>query len=50
MNLGGYEIIVRGDVNGSPVLDVVHDSNILSSYYPKNISELIDCINGITIN
>jgi hypothetical protein len=49
INVNGYDIIVRGDDNGTPVLDVVHDSNILGTYYPKNRTELVNYINEITI-
>ena len=49
INVGGYEIIVRGDDDGLPVLDVVHDSNILGTYYPKNSSELVKKIDEINI-
>lgn len=45
----GYKIIVRGDDNGFPVLDIVHDSNILGTYYPKNSSELVKKIDEINI-
>ena len=50
INVSGYDIVVRGDDNGVPVLDIVHDSNIIGVYYPKNIDELINCINEITIS
>lgn len=40
INVSEYDIVVRGDDNGVPVLDIVVNSNIISSYYPKNISEL----------
>ena len=49
MNVGSYEIIVRGDDNGSPVLDVVHDSNILGIYYPKNKTELVKYLEEIIV-
>lgn len=49
INVGGYEIIVRGDDDGLPVLDVVHDSNILGTYYPKNSLELVKKIDEINI-
>jgi hypothetical protein len=49
INVGSYEIIVRGDDNGTPVLDVVHDSNILGAYYPKNITELVRYLEEIII-
>ena len=50
ININGYEIIVRGDDNGVPVIDVVHNSNILGVYYPKNCSEFKKYINEIIIN
>jgi hypothetical protein len=49
INVGSYEIIVRGDDNGTPVLDVVHDSNISGAYYPKNISEFVKYIKELNI-
>jgi hypothetical protein len=49
ISVGDYEIIVRGDDNGTPVLDVVQDSNILGAYYPKNKTELVNYINEITV-
>ena len=49
INVGSYEIIVRGDDNGTPVLDVVHDSNILEAYYPKNKIELVKYLEEIII-
>ena len=49
INVSGYDIIVRGDDNGTPVLDIVHDSNILGAYYPNNTSEFIKYIDEITI-
>jgi hypothetical protein len=49
INVNGYEIIVRGDDNGVPVMDVVHNSNILGVYYPKNCSEFKKYINEIII-
>ncbi len=49
INVSNYDIIVRGDDNGTPVLDIVHDSNILGVYYPKNNDELIKYINDIII-
>ena len=49
INVNGYDIIVRGDDNGVPVLDIVHDSNILGVYYPKNSAEFIKFIDEITI-
>jgi len=49
INVGSYEIIVRGDDNGTPVLDVVHDSNILGAYYPKNKTELVRYLEEIII-
>jgi hypothetical protein len=48
INVSGYDIVVRGDDNGVPVLDIVVNSNIISSYYPKNISELNKYINEIS--
>lgn len=48
INVSGYDIVVRGDDNGVPVLDIVVNSNIISSYYPKNISELNKCVNEIS--
>ena len=35
--------------NGVPVMDVVHNSNILGVYYPKNCSEFKKYINEIII-
>jgi hypothetical protein len=49
INVGSYEIIVRGDDDGTPVIDIVHDSNILGVYYPKNISEFVKYINELNI-
>jgi hypothetical protein len=49
ININGYEIIVRGDDDGTPVLDVVHDSNILGAYYPKNKTELVRYLEEIII-
>jgi hypothetical protein len=49
LTVNGYDIVVRGDDNGAPVLDIVHDSNILGVYYPKNSDELIKYINEIII-
>jgi hypothetical protein len=49
INVNGYDIIVRGDDNGVPVLDIVHYSNILGTYYPKNRTELVNYINEIII-
>ena len=49
INVSGYDIIVRGDDNGTPVLDVVHDSNILGAYYPKNKTELVRYLEEIII-
>jgi hypothetical protein len=49
INVGDYEIIVRGDDDGTPVIDIVHDSNILGVYYPKNISEFVKYINELNI-
>ena len=49
INVSGYDIIVRGDDNGTPVLDVVHDSNILGAYYPKNKTELARYLEEIII-
>ncbi len=48
INVSEYDIVVRGDDNGVPVLDIVVNSNIISSYYPKNISELNKCVNEIS--
>ncbi len=47
--VSNYEIIVRGDDDGTPVIDIVHDSNILGVYYPKNISEFVNYINELNI-
>ena len=47
--ISNYEIIVRGDDDGTPVIDIVHDSNILGVYYPKNITEFIKYVNEITL-
>jgi hypothetical protein len=47
--ISNYEIIVRGDDDGTPVIDVVHDSNILGVYYPKNITEFVNYINELNI-
>lgn len=44
-----YEFIIRGDDDGNPVLDIVHQSNILGVYYPKNSQELENCIQGISL-
>ncbi len=49
INVSNYEIIVRGDYDGTPVIDIVHDSNILGVYYPKNISEFVKYINELNI-
>lgn len=49
ININGYDIIVRGDDNGIPVIDVVNDSNILGVYYPKNVSEFVKYINELNI-
>jgi hypothetical protein len=49
ISVNGYDIIVRGDDNGVPVIDIVHDSNILGVYYPKNISEFVKYINEVII-
>ena len=49
INVGDYEIIVRGDDYGTPVIDIVYDSNILGVYYPKNISEFVKYINELNI-
>lgn len=49
ISINGLDIIVRGDDNGVPVLDIVHDSNILGVYYPKNITDFKNYINGINI-
>jgi hypothetical protein len=49
INVSGYDIIVRGDDNGTPVLDVVHDTNILGAYYPKNKTELVRYLEEIII-
>ena len=49
INVSGYDNIVRGDDNGTPVLDVVHDSNILGAYYPKNKTELVRYLEEIII-
>jgi hypothetical protein len=49
INVNGYGIIVRGDDNGVPVLDIVHHSNILGVYYPKNSAEFLNFINEITV-
>jgi hypothetical protein len=48
-NVSNYEIIVRGDDDGTPVIEIVHDSNILGVYYPKNISEFVKYINELNI-
>jgi hypothetical protein len=48
INVSEYDIVVRGDDNGVPVLDILVNSNIISSYYPKNISELNKCVNEIS--
>ena len=48
-NVSNYEIIVRGDDDGTPVTEIVHDSNILGVYYPKNISEFVKYINELNI-
>lgn len=45
-----YNIIVRGDENGNPILDIARDSDILGTYYPKNIAEFIKCINEVKIS
>ena len=50
LTVNGYDIVVRGDDNGTPVIDIVHDSNILEVYYPKNSDELIKYINEITLS
>jgi|LakMenE01Jun11ns_1017448.scaffolds.fasta_scaffold9642298_2 hypothetical protein len=49
INVSNYEIIVRGDDDGTPVIDIVHDYNILGVYYPKNISEFVKYINELNI-
>jgi len=49
ITVNGYDIVVRADDNGTPVLDVVHDFNILGVYYPKNKYEFIKYINEIII-
>jgi hypothetical protein len=49
INVSSYEIIVRGDDDGIPVIDIVHNSNILGVYYPKNISEFVKYINEVNI-
>jgi hypothetical protein len=49
INVSNNEIIVRGDNDGIPVIDIVHDSNILGVYYPKNISEFVKYINELNI-
>ena len=49
INVSNYEIIVRGDNDGTPIIDIVHDSNILGVYYPKNISEFAKYINELSI-
>lgn len=49
INVSNNEIIVRGDNDGIPVIDIVHDSNILGVYYPKNISEFLNYINELNI-
>ncbi len=50
INVSNYEIIVRGDDDGTPVIDIVYDSNILGVYYPKNISEFVKYINELVIS
>jgi hypothetical protein len=50
LTVNGYDIVVRGDDNGVPILDIIHNSNILGFYYPKNIDELIKFINEISLN
>jgi len=49
ISVNGYDIIVRGDDNGVPVIDIIHDSNILGAYYPKNISEFVKYINELNL-
>jgi hypothetical protein len=49
INVSNYEIIVRGDDDGTPAIDIVHDSNILGVYYPNNISEFVNYINELNI-
>lgn len=49
INVKGYNFIVRGDDNGTPVLDIVHNSNIIGVYYPKNVDDFLLILDQIVI-
>ena len=44
-----YFFVVRGDDDGYPVLDIVHDSNIIGVYHPKDREHFIKIVDSLAI-
>jgi hypothetical protein len=44
-----YFFIVRGDDDGYPILDIVHDSNIIGVYHPKDRDHFIKIVDSLAI-